>query len=102
MQQALISLVFPWLWTPFLLAFHEPDLHTAKSPTCVVAYLLPAPTLQGPKVRLQRPSFTPLAPSELPQPGSLFALDAEFVAFLPPEKALQRCRFSGLVLAPCR
>ena len=49
-------------------------------------------------MRLHKPAFTPLLPSELPQPGSLFALDAEFVAFSPPEKALQRC--GGAVRLP--
>ncbi|KAL4859552.1 PAN2-PAN3 deadenylation complex catalytic subunit pan2 [Chlorella vulgaris] len=48
------------------------------------------PPLQGPKVRLHKATFSPLLPSELPQPGSLFALDAEFVAFAPAEKALRR------------
>ncbi|KAL4430743.1 hypothetical protein ABPG75_005999 [Micractinium tetrahymenae] len=48
------------------------------------------PPLQGPKVRLHKPTFAPLLASELPQPGSLFALDAEFVAYSPPEKALLR------------
>jgi hypothetical protein len=51
---------------------------------------LPHPRLQGPKVRLHKPTFAPLLPNELPQPGTLFALDAEFVAYSPPEKALQR------------
>jgi len=41
-------------------------------------------------VRLHKPTFVPLGPHELPQPGSLFALDAEFVAYSPPEKALMR------------
>ena len=41
-------------------------------------------------MRLHRPTFAPLQPGELPQPGQLFALDAEFVAYSPPEKALQR------------
>jgi PAB-dependent poly(A)-specific ribonuclease subunit 2 len=48
------------------------------------------PPLQGPKVRLHKPTFAPLLPTELPQPGALFALDAEFVAYSPPEKALLR------------
>ncbi|KAL4432378.1 hypothetical protein ABPG77_001677 [Micractinium sp. CCAP 211/92] len=48
------------------------------------------PPLQGPKVRLHKPTFVPLSGAELPQPGSLFALDAEFVAYSPPEKALLR------------
>lgn len=48
------------------------------------------PPLQGPKVRLHKPTFAPPLPSELPQPGSLYALDAEFVAYSPPEKALLR------------
>lgn len=41
-------------------------------------------------MRLHKPTFTPLLAGELPQPGSLFALDAEFVAYSPPEKALLR------------
>lgn len=48
------------------------------------------PPAQGPKVRLHKPTFAPLHPGELPQPGALFALDAEFVAYSPPEKALLR------------
>lgn len=34
--------------------------------------------------------FLPLKPDELPQPGDLFALDAEFVAYSPPEKIVRR------------
>lgn len=49
-----------------------------------------AAAAQGPKVRLHKPTFAPLLAIELPQPGSLFALDAEFVAYSPPEKALLR------------
>lgn len=41
-------------------------------------------------MRLHKPTFAPLHPGELPQPGALFALDAEFVAYSPPEKALLR------------
>ncbi len=40
-------------------------------------------------MRLHKATFSPLLPSELPQPGTLFALDAEFVAFSPPDKALR-------------
>jgi hypothetical protein len=46
-------------------------------------------------VRLHKATFSPLLPSELPQPGSLFALDAEFVAFAPAEKALRRWATGG-------
>ena len=42
-------------------------------------------------MRLHKPTFAPLLPTELPQPGALFALDAEFVAYSPPEKTLLRC-----------
>ncbi|KAK9820479.1 hypothetical protein WJX72_010776 [[Myrmecia] bisecta] len=48
-----------------------------------------APPLQNASVRLHRPSFTPLGPDELPKPGALFALDAEFVALCAPEKVIR-------------
>eukprot|EP00887_Chlorella_sp_A99_P005338 scaffold1.g5338.t1 len=48
-----------------------------------------AAPLQSPKVRLHRPTFTPLGPEEQPRPGMLFALDAEFVAYSPPEKVMR-------------
>lgn len=50
-------------------------------------------------MRLHKPTFAPLLPTELPQPGALFALDAEFVAYSPPEKALLRC--GGLCACVC-
>ena len=74
---------------------------------CSLCPPLPAPArpAQGPKVRLHKPTFAPLLPEELPQPGSLFALDAEFVAYSPPEKALLRCAPAPFALcaaaAPC-
>jgi hypothetical protein len=56
----------------------------------VLAARRPAALPQGPKVRLHRPTFTPLGPAELPHPGLLLALDAEFVAYSPPDKRLRR------------
>lgn len=40
--------------------------------------------------RLNRPTFVPLSPEEAPGPGTLFALDAEFVAYSPPERVVRR------------
>lgn len=65
-----------------------------RPPACFTS-LLPCLSPQGPKVRLHKATFSPLLPSELPQPGSLFALDAEFVAFAPAEKALRRWATGG-------
>ena len=39
--------------------------------------------------RLSKPTFTPLSQEEGPQPGLILGLDAEFVAFSPPSKALR-------------
>lgn len=39
--------------------------------------------------RLNKPSFTPLSQDEGPHPGLILGLDAEFVAFSPPSKALR-------------
>jgi hypothetical protein len=63
---------------------------TLPLPSLPFSFFYPWPRLQGPKVRLHKPTFAPMLPNELPQPGTLFALDAEFVAYSPPEKALQR------------
>ena len=50
------------------------------------------PPLQAPLVGLhclKTPTFTPLSQEEGPQPGLILGLDAEFVAFCPPSKALR-------------
>jgi PAB-dependent poly(A)-specific ribonuclease subunit 2 len=49
-----------------------------------------APPLQPNKSRLNRPTFVPLSPEEIPRPGQLFALDAEFVQYSPPERIVRR------------
>lgn len=46
--------------------------------------------MQPNKSRLHRPTFVPLSPEELPRPGQLFALDAEFVQYSPPERVVRR------------
>ena len=45
-----------------------------------------APPVQPNRARLHRPSFVPLSALEAPHPGMLLGLDAEFVAYSPPEK----------------
>lgn len=47
-----------------------------------------SPPIQGPKVRLHRPTFAPVNLQELPV--SIVALDAEFVQYSPPEKTVIR------------
>ena len=36
-------------------------------------------------------NFTPLQEDEAPQPGTVFGIDAEFVALSQPDKVLQGC-----------
>eukprot|EP00208_Stichococcus_sp_RCC1054_P007145 CAMPEP_0206139688 /NCGR_PEP_ID=MMETSP1473-20131121/7013_1 /ASSEMBLY_ACC=CAM_ASM_001109 /TAXON_ID=1461547 /ORGANISM="Stichococcus sp, Strain RCC1054" /LENGTH=1376 /DNA_ID=CAMNT_0053533577 /DNA_START=121 /DNA_END=4251 /DNA_ORIENTATION=- len=48
-----------------------------------------APPLQGPTFRLDRPTFTVLRDNELPKPGMVFGIDAEFVALAHADKVLQ-------------
>lgn len=66
----------------------------ASQPPCVSPVVSPqvfqalccSPPLQPPHIRLAPPTFTPLdMASEAPRRGSLYALDAEFVAITPPE-----------------
>lgn len=47
--------------------------------------------MQGPTFRLDRPTFTVLRDNELPKPGMVFGIDAEFVALAHADKVLQRC-----------
>ena len=50
-----------------------------------------SPSIQTNRPRVQEDlPFEPLESSELPRPGMLFALDAEFVAYSPPEKVVRR------------
>jgi PAB-dependent poly(A)-specific ribonuclease subunit 2 len=49
-----------------------------------------APPIQPNKTRLNRPTFVPLSPEEIPRPGDVFALDAEFVQYSPPERIVRR------------
>jgi len=41
--------------------------------------------------KMGKPTFWPLLPSEGPAAGLVLGLDAEFVAFSPPSKALRGC-----------
>jgi PAB-dependent poly(A)-specific ribonuclease subunit 2 len=62
----------------------------ALTPAAFLA-LCAAPPLQPARARLHRPAFVPLSPSEdAPRPGTLLALDAEFVAYSPPERVVRR------------
>ena len=45
--------------------------------------------LQHSKVKLKKPTFTPLGPDESPKPGTLLAIDTEFVAHSPPDKVFK-------------
>ncbi len=68
------------------------DLHLRRHP-------------QGPNARLERPTFTVLREEELPRPGMVFGIDAEFVAVSRPDKVLQgwahpRARASVLAAPP--
>lgn len=50
------------------------------------------PPLQASMVglhRLNKPTFIPLSQDEGPRPGLILGLDAEFIAFSPPSKALR-------------
>jgi len=49
-----------------------------------------APPIQPNKTRLNRPTFVPLSPEEIPCSGHVFALDAEFVQYSPPERIVRR------------
>jgi PAB-dependent poly(A)-specific ribonuclease subunit 2 len=49
-----------------------------------------APPIQLNKTRLNRPTFVPFSPEEVPRPGQVFALDAEFVQYSPPERIVRR------------
>ncbi|KAL6767877.1 PAR1 [Auxenochlorella protothecoides x Auxenochlorella symbiontica] len=44
----------------------------------------------GLRANLRAPTFLPLGPDELPRPGMLLALDAEFVSYSPPQYSLVR------------
>ncbi len=56
---------------------------------------------QGPNARLERPLFTVLAEEELPRPGMVFGIDAEFVALSRPDKILQGCAPGHPFVHPC-
>jgi PAB-dependent poly(A)-specific ribonuclease subunit 2 len=86
---------------PALLFFTRIDVETAAaaavpaSPTPVLSpdaflSLCRAPPIQSNTAHLRRPAFVPLRADELPKPGTLLALDAEFVAYSPPERTI-RC-----------
>ena len=45
--------------------------------------------LQTSRVRLKKPTFTPLGPDEEPGAGTLLAIDTEFVAHSPPDKVFK-------------
>jgi hypothetical protein len=45
--------------------------------------------LQASRVRLKKPTFTPLGPDEEPGAGTLLAIDTEFVAHSPPDKVFK-------------
>lgn len=47
--------------------------------------------LQAPSLALAPRTFEPLGPGEAPGPGTLLALDAEFVAHSPPDTELRGC-----------
>ena len=46
---------------------------------------------QAASLALAPRTFEPLGPSEAPGPGTLLALDAEFVAHSPPDTELRGC-----------
>ena len=48
------------------------------------------PALQGPHAPVER-NFTPLQDDEALRPGTVFGIDAEFVALSQPDKVLQGC-----------
>lgn len=48
-----------------------------------------SPPVQSPTVRLKPATFKPLEQEELPHPGMLLGIDAEFVALSPPDKAVK-------------
>jgi hypothetical protein len=50
--------------------------------------------MQGPNAPVER-NFTVLQEDEVPRPGTLFGIDAEFVALSQPDKVLQGCVTRG-------
>lgn len=46
---------------------------------------------QSAAARLKAPTFRPLGANERLAPGTLFAIDTEFVAHSPPDKAFKGC-----------
>lgn len=49
---------------------------------------------------MKSPTFRPLGEDERPAPGTLFAIDTEFVAHSPPDKAFKGCALTGPALNP--
>lgn len=67
------------------------EVLASKGPQSFFA-LCRQPPLQASLVglhRLGKPTFWPLNAEEGPRPGLILGLDAEFVAFSPPRKALR-------------
>jgi hypothetical protein len=54
--------------------------------------------LQGPSALVER-NFTVLGEDEAPRPGTVFGIDAEFVALTQADKVLQGCVMPAAILS---
>lgn len=74
-------------------ALSEEDLQIETKPVMSAEEFLSlcrTPSIQTSRSRVRDLSFEPLKDHEIPTKGSIFALDAEFVAYSPPEKIVRR------------